>query len=81
MTAATIVKDLDVLEQRLTSRIMRRVVLMVNQLGLESPKETLDDGVVIAVAGAAHARTQAVPGQLGLELVAGVLNSPIAVEQ
>src|SRR5687768_9004570 len=53
----------------------------MDQLGLERSEEALDDGVVIAIAAAAHAARQTMPGQERLVLVAGVLHSPIAVMQ
>ena len=58
-----------------------QVTLLVHQFRLQRAEEALDHRVVVAIAGAAHARLQAVGGQQPLVVVAGVLHAAIAVVQ
>src|ERR1700751_2285161 len=81
MTPTTIVKHLDVFEQRLPRRLPRRVIVMMRQLPFQRAEEALHYGVVVAIARAAHAGRQAVAGQQLLILIARVLHPAIAVVQ
>jgi hypothetical protein len=76
-----IVEGLDELEQRLTGLLVCLVPLVMHQLALQGAEEALDHGVVVAVAGAAHAGLQGVPGQEGVIFLAGVLNPAVALMQ
>ena len=70
-----------VFEQGQAGLVPRGVSVVVNQFGLKHAEEAFDDGVVVAVAGAAHAALDAVAGQQRLVLVAGKLHAPVAVMQ
>ena len=76
-----IVKPLDVIEHvgfRLGSRVVQRPR---GTFGLQRGEEALHCGVVPAVAGAAHATSQALVRQEPLERLAGVLAASIRMMQ
>src|SRR5580698_3391133 len=81
VSTLSIVEHLDVLEQGPLSSLASRIILVVNQLRLERAEEAFHDGIVVTVALAAHAARQPMPFEQGLVIVAGVLNTPIAVMQ
>lgn len=61
MPSLPIVEDLDVFKDILRGFVSGSVVSMIDQLTLERSEETLDAGVVPAVAFAAHAGDEAIP--------------------
>lgn len=72
MATLSIVEHLYVLEQIGSGFVSVAVPDPDDPFSLENTEEALDDGVVITVAGAAHAAVDAVPGQfVGLSLRSG----------
>ena len=80
MHPGSIVKRLDVLENRLPRLVPGRIVAVMNQFGLEGSEKTFHDGVVPAVALAAHALDDSLAGQQPAEVVAGVLTAAIRMK-
>ena len=64
MASFSIVEYLDVLKQVGPGFISGPVANAIDTLSLEDGEEALDDGIVVAVAGAAHAAVDAMPGKL-----------------
>src|ERR1700744_2328461 len=79
MPPGRVVEAVDVLVDRRPADVVVGVVLMVDPLGLQRREEALGDGVVIAVAGATHARDDSPLGERGPVVVAGVGAAAIGV--
>jgi len=76
-----VVEDLDVLENRRPSLLVRGEVGLVDPLHLQAAEETLRHVVVPAVALATHAALDASGLQQLLGVLAGVLTAPVRVVQ
>ena len=76
-----IVEHFDVFEDVLFSFSPCGIVPMVHELPLQCSEEALDTGVVPAIAGAAHARRDAVCGEQLLIRCCGILTPAIGVMQ
>src|SRR6187399_1216260 len=74
-----VVVVLDVLADRVVRFGARFKSAAVHQFFLEGRKEALGDGVVVAVAGGAHAAARAVPVEQASVLMACVLGASIGV--
>src|SRR3979409_1733940 len=81
MSTPGIVERLDVIEDVGACCVARRVGLPIHTFLLERSKETLDGGVVPAVASSAHAAGDALGGEQALEVLAGVLAALVGVVQ
>lgn len=74
-----IIEPFDVFEDVPAGLCAGCILLVMNPLVFESAKKTFHDGVVVAVAFAAHADQDPVGFQNGLDLVAGILAATIRV--
>src|SRR5262245_54999727 len=81
MSPLPIVEELEVLDERGARRRPRGPGRVVDQLDLQRREEALGDGIVPAIAPAAHAADDAVPFQGPLVVTARVLTSPIRMMQ
>src|SRR5262249_22459780 len=81
MAPLAIVEDVDVLPDCYSGCRPRLIDLMVDELSFESAEEALGNGVVPAVAFAAHARHHLVHRQCSTVVVAGVGASAVGVMQ
>jgi hypothetical protein len=79
MAPLDVVEVVDVVADRLHRGFSGRVTLVVDEFCSERRKKTLGDGVVPAVALAAHAPTHALGSQLGAVVVTGVRASAVRV--
>ena len=79
MQPDSVVEYFDVLENRGARFGARREIFVMNQFRFQRTKEAFHDGVVPAVALAAHAANHAVFFQQRLVVTTGVLTSTIAV--
>ena len=77
MQPLTIVKDFDVLEQRLPRRFARGEGRLMNEFLFDRGEQRLRRSVVPAVRLAAHAAPDAELGQLLLEVIAGILHASV----
>jgi hypothetical protein len=66
----SIVEHLDVLKQIGLGFVSRPIAYAVDTLSLKDGEEALDDGIVVAVTGAAHAAVDAMPGKFVTKVVA-----------
>jgi hypothetical protein len=81
MATPAIVEHFNILEQRLFRFLHVFVLLVMNQFAFERAEEALGDPVVVTVALTAHARFNSMIRKDLPILLAGILNSPIAVMQ
>jgi len=79
MNSLAVVEHLDVLEDFGASLFAADESSMMNQLVLEIAEEAFDDGVVVAIALAAHAGERTDRGDLGLIERADIGRTPVAV--
>src|ERR1700731_1274018 len=81
MTSGGVVEALDVVGEGGARDVAAGEVLVVDVFGLERREEALGHGVVVAVAGAAHARDQPAAREGGAVVVAGVRAASVGVMQ
>ena len=81
MPPGSVVVNLDVLEEGPAHVLSGGEALAADHLHLQGVEETLGAGVVVAIALAAHAANQIVPGQEGLILARAVLAAPVRGDQ
>ena len=81
MSSSTIEEDFDVFVDRSSSAHSSRPQVSVHQLTFERTEEALDDGIVVALAAAAHAALHPGRPQLALVRKARVLAAAIGVMQ
>ena len=81
MATLAIVEDLEILGQVGARRGARGPGGVVDELDLQRGEEALGDGVVPAIAPAAHAADDAVVRQDLLVIAAGVLDTPTALSR
>ena len=79
MESVGVVEALDVLEQSLLGLLSRSIGIVIDEFGFESSKEAFHDGVIVAIASAAHAGQTTIYLQKLLVIVAGILHAPITV--
>ena len=80
MPPLTVIPHFDEFEDRLT-RFRPRRKTIVGALGFQGGKETLHHGIVVAVAGATHARCDLSLGEQRLVIATGVLAPAIRMVQ
>src|SRR4051812_2070206 len=81
MPPGRVVEALDVLANREMRFGPGGIAFVVDPLGLERGEETLSDGIIVAVAGAAHAGDEARGGDCRAVSVAGVGTASVGVLQ
>ena len=81
MTASPIIEHLNVLEDILSRGVTCFVVPMLHELALECPEEAFDTGIVPAVAGAAHAGSDAALAKQPLVARGRILTTAIRMVQ
>lgn len=77
MSPFAIVEHLDVLEDRPPGFFLCQVFFMIHQLGLERAEEAFGDGIVVAVAFAAHRTDRLMILQQLLIRVTGILHATV----
>jgi hypothetical protein len=79
VTSGIIIKPSDVIENISASLHSGFVILQVDPFAFQGAEEALHGGIVVAVAGAAHADLNTMVGQDLTDLDAGILAAPIGV--
>jgi len=75
-----VIEDFDVVKEALPGRDHGGIVGMIDQFRLQGFEEALGHGVIIAIAGPAHALHHLVRGELGPERLRGILHAPVRVQ-
>src|SRR5262245_32094582 len=81
MPPLAVIEAFEIFKDRSSGLAVSLVLLLVDQLGLETGEEAFHHGVVVAVAAAAHAWLDAVTLQHPPVTLTGVLHTAIAVMQ
>ena len=81
MQPLSIVKNLQILKDRLPSLFPRLRGLSLYALGLQGANETLHERVIVAIGFAAHAHDDAKVGQKGSVVLTGILTAPVSMMQ